>query len=70
MKITICGSIKFAKELVEISKELEKRGHTPLMQEDMYKVADGTAEELIDIANGVETAEIKRNTIILKLGIS
>ena len=38
MKITICGSIKFAKELVEISKELEKRGHTPLMQEDMYKL--------------------------------
>ena len=66
MKITICGSIKFAKELVEICKELEKQGHVPLMQEDMYKVADGTAEELIDMANGVETAEIKRKYDYIK----
>lgn len=66
MKITVCGSIKFAKELVEVCKELEKQGHVPLMQEDMYKVADGTAEELIDIANGVETAEIKKKYDYIK----
>jgi len=66
MKITVCGSIKFAKELVKICKELEKQGHTPLMQEDMYKLVDGTAEELIDMANGVETAEIKKKYDYIK----
>lgn len=66
MKITICGSIKFAKELVDTCKKLEEQGHTPLMQEDMYKVADGTAEELIEMANGVETAEIKRKYNYIK----
>ena len=66
MKITVCASIKFAKELVEICKELKKQGHVPLMQEDMYKLADGTAEELVDMANGVETAEIKKKYDYIK----
>jgi len=47
MKITLCGSIKFAKELVEIYHQLEKLGHQPLMHEEMFGIADGTAKELI-----------------------
>ena len=60
MKITLCGSIKFADKLVEVYRELEKLGHQPMMHEDMFGVADGTAKELKDIRNNVEHAEIKR----------
>lgn len=60
MKITLCGSIKFADKLVEVYRELEKLGHQPAMHEDMFGVADGTARELEDIRNNVEHAEIKR----------
>lgn len=47
MKITLCGSIKFAKELVEIYHQLEGLGHQPMMHEEMFGIADGTAKELI-----------------------
>ena len=60
MKITLCGSIRFADKLVEIYHELEKLGHQPLMHKDMFGVADGTAGELEEIKNGVEHHEIKR----------
>lgn len=60
MKITLCGSIKFADKLVEVYRKLEKLGHQPMMHEDMFGVADGTAKELEDIRNNVEHAEIKR----------
>ncbi|MCX6752032.1 MAG: hypothetical protein NTZ87_00815 [Candidatus Nomurabacteria bacterium] len=59
MKITVCGSIKFAKNLVEVYRELEKLGHEPLMHEQMFGLADGTAGQLKDKANGLETSEIK-----------
>lgn len=48
MKITLCGSVKFAKELVEIYHQLEKLGQQPLMHEEMFGIADGTAKELIE----------------------
>ncbi len=60
MKITLCGSIKFADKLVEIYHELEGLGHQPVMHKDMFGVADGTAPELEEIENGVELYEIKR----------
>lgn len=65
MKITICGSVKFADKLVEIYKELEKMGHKPMMHEEMFGIADGTAKELID---GIELdhAEIKRKNNFIK----
>ena len=46
MKITICGSIKFAPQLVEIHGRLKKLGHEPLMHDDMFGLADGTAKQL------------------------
>jgi len=65
MKITICGSVKFADKLVEIYKELEKLGHNPLMHKDMFGIADGTAQELID---GIEMdhSEIKKKHNFIK----
>ena len=60
MKITLCGSIKFADKLVDAYQKLEKLGHQPMMHEDMFGVADGTAKELEDIRNNVEHSELKR----------
>jgi hypothetical protein len=65
MKITVCGSVKFADKLVGIYRELEKLGHQPMMHEEMFGIADGTAKELID---GIELdhAEIKRKNNFIK----
>ena len=48
MKITICGSVKFADKFVEAYRNLEKMGHEPKMHELMFSIADGTAPDLID----------------------
>jgi len=48
MKITLCGSVKFAKELVKNYRQLEALGHEPMMHEKMFGIADGTATAIID----------------------
>lgn len=35
MKIAICGSFAFAKEMIEIKNKLEKLGHKVIIQEDI-----------------------------------
>jgi hypothetical protein len=64
MKITICGSIKFADKLVQTYRELEKLGHQPQMHEDMFGIANGTAKQLKE--NG-EHADIKRKYNYIKI---
>lgn len=56
MKITICGSIAFADKLMRIYKELEKLGHKPMMHEEMFGIANGSAKELIE---GISTDHAK-----------
>ncbi|GBE16299.1 hypothetical protein BMS3Abin15_00112 [bacterium BMS3Abin15] len=65
MKITLCGSVKFADRLVDIYNQLEKLGHQPMMHKDMFGIASGTARELID---GIEMdhSEIKRKHNFIK----
>lgn len=41
MKITLCGSIKFAKEMVEVKKILGQRGHEVLLPEKAKSFATG-----------------------------
>jgi hypothetical protein len=65
MKITVCGSVKFADKLVEIYRELEKIGHQPMMHDEMFGIADGTAKELIDEI-GLDHAEVKRKNNFIK----
>jgi hypothetical protein len=48
MRITLCGSVKFAPKIVEIYHRLERMGHTPLIHDDMFGLADGTAKQLND----------------------
>ena len=59
MKITICGSVKFAPEIVKIYRHLEALGHKPQIHQDMFGIADGTAKELIDAKNGHEHYKVK-----------
>lgn len=47
MKITLCGSVKFAKQIVEIYKKLKELGHEPLMHQEMFEIASGIKEEKI-----------------------
>lgn len=65
MRITICGSVKFADKLVEVYRKLEKLGHQPMMHEEMFGIADGSAQELID---GIEMdhSEIKRKNDFIR----
>jgi hypothetical protein len=60
MKITVCGSISFAEKLVEIYNKLKELGHEPLMHEHMFRLVDGTAPQLEDSRNRIESSEIKR----------
>jgi len=60
MKITVCGSISFAERLVEVYGKLKELGHEPLMHEHMFRLADGTAPQLEDSRNRVESSEIKK----------
>jgi len=41
MKIAICGSIAFAKEMVDIAKELKQGGHKAILPRNTEKYADG-----------------------------
>ncbi len=41
MKIAICGSIQFGKEMIEIKKQLEQFGHTVILPKDIEHYASG-----------------------------
>jgi hypothetical protein len=45
MKIAICDSMYFGKEMIELKKELESFGHRVVVQEDAQKYADGEIKE-------------------------
>jgi hypothetical protein len=64
MKITICGSVKFAQKLVENYRQLEKLGHRPMMHEQMFGIADGTAKALIDDIAKDHAGAKRRNDFI------
>ncbi len=64
MRITIIGSVKFAKSMVELFHELERMGHEPLMHEWMFGIADGSRGELIgEIASDHSLAKRKHGFI-------
>lgn len=65
MRITICGSIKNAQNLVDIYRELEKLGHRPQMHPLMFDIASGNAEDLVAEA-GKDHAEVKRRHNFIK----
>ena len=66
MKITLCGSVKFAKEIVDVYDRIKVLGHEPVVHEHMRGLAEGTAPQLSDKANGMENSEIKRKYNYIK----
>lgn len=66
MKITICGSIKFAKEIVDVYDKVKSLRHEPVVHEQMKGLAEGTASQLVDKANGMESSEIKKKYNYIK----
>ncbi len=48
MKITICGSVQFADKIIAIYNKLKELDHDPIVHEEMFGIADGTARELIE----------------------
>ncbi len=64
MRITICGSVQFAKQLVDIYYQLEKLGHQPQMHKDMLGIADGTAKKLINEVNSNHGEAKKKHNFI------
>ena len=65
MRITISGSVKFADRLADIYYKLKELGHEPLMHEDMFGIADGTAKELVE-GISKDHSEIKRKHNFIK----
>jgi len=65
MKITICGSVSFAKNFVEAYKKLKALGHKPMMHEKMFGIADGTATSIIE-RWGVDHAKLKKDEGFIK----
>ncbi|HLC57209.1 MAG TPA: hypothetical protein VJH95_01415 [Candidatus Nanoarchaeia archaeon] len=65
MRITICGSVKFAGKLVEVYHKVKRLGHEPMMHKDMFGIADGTAKELIE-GISLNHAETKRKHNFIK----
>lgn len=66
MKITICGSVKFADKIVNLHKRLADLGHEPQIHKDMFGIADGTAKELIEGIQ-ISHAEIKKKHNFIKI---
>jgi len=65
MKITLCGSVKFAKEIVEIYHKLKELGHEPLMHELMFSIADGSAKDILEAVSR-DHGEVKRKYNFIK----
>ncbi|HRY36695.1 MAG TPA: hypothetical protein P5230_02310 [Candidatus Magasanikbacteria bacterium] len=73
MKITICGSMAFAKEMVSMQKQLETLGHKVIVPANLEKHAAGTmsmenkAEKIeLDLIRGY-FEEIKKTDAVLVL---
>jgi hypothetical protein len=68
MKITICGSLAFSKEMGEIAKKLEILGHTVFLPASTSKILEGNLNlEEINSEKGSRAASdraIKNNAIV------
>jgi hypothetical protein len=65
MRITLCGSVSFAKKFVEVYEKLKALGHEPMMHEEIFGIADGTATAIINRI-GEDHAKLKRESGLIK----
>lgn len=54
MKIAICGSMKFGKEMLQLKQELENKGHQVIVPANTESYADGS----IDVENKWEKIQL------------
>ena len=54
MKVAICGSMSFGKEMLTIKEKLERMGHTVILPENTHAYANGT----INIENKLEKMKL------------
>jgi len=54
MKIAICGSMKFGKDMLQFKQELETKGHQVIVPENTKSYANGT----IDVENKWEKIQL------------
>ncbi len=66
MRITICGSMKFADRIVKLHARLKELGHEPLMHEDVFKIAEGKHPEFDLVKGSREPAAVKRKYNYIK----
>jgi hypothetical protein len=64
MRITVVGSIAFAKQMTDICAKLKQLGHEPLMHEHMFLLGEGRAGELVE--GDEENSDIKRKYDYIK----
>jgi len=65
MRITLCGSMKFADRIVELYHKLKEMGHEPLLHERIFGIADGSAKDIIE-AISKDHAQVKRENNFIK----
>ena len=62
MKITICCSLKFAKEIIEVGEKLKKMGHVVLFPRTAELIKEGkVSQDFVD--KGKETEEFTKFSI-------
>lgn len=49
MKITICGSMAFSKQMIDAKNQLEKMGHVCFIPEGAYDYAENKAKKSGDL---------------------
>ncbi len=66
MKITICGSMNFAREMDKTAKELEVLGHTVFLPEFVKEFINGKLSWELGSLNKEERAERKKEYNLIK----
>ena len=66
MKITVCGSMKFANEMWKVAKKLEKLGHKVYLPEGVREHIEGKLDFVPGTLNGEEGAERKKKHNLIR----
>jgi len=66
MKMTICGSSVFRKEMVDYKEKLERLGHKVIMHPHYIQSVKGKRKDIISRMNNGEHAEVKKENNYIK----
>ena len=66
MKIVLCGSMSFAKELHEAGQFLIKKGHKVILPRHMEEFVKGRLDYKLSSLSKKESAEIKKRNCLIR----